>query len=62
MNIVLQENCVRRQIQLSDVKCDTFTHTNPGDSCESNCIPIYDNTGSNDKYINTVLQRNCARR
>ena len=62
MNTVLQKNCARRQIQLSDVKCDTCTHINLGDSCESNCIPIYNSTGSNDKYINTVLQRNCAYR
>ena len=39
-----------------------FTHTSIGDSWKSNCVPIHDGTCSNDKHMNTVLQKNCARR
>ena len=56
----------------SDKRCDivsplkelgqvaVFTHTSIGDSCKSNCVPIYDSTGCNYRHMNTVLQKNCA--
>ena len=39
---------------------DTIVSVVNENSIQTECVPVYDISVSNDKYVNTVLYKNCA--